>query len=96
MFTKGAGQYWERRTAGARELTQTLLSDVCPTTTFSVFRLQSSPYHSKANMRAFKIQSIFGGALFPPHAIVSHSAVPKTGKVTKRFPAKNAPKAFKN
>lgn len=45
LFTKGAGQYWERGTAGACELTQTLLPDVGPATTLSVFLLPSSPYH---------------------------------------------------
>lgn len=46
VFTKGAGQYWERGTAGAGgELTQTLLSNVGQATTLSVFLLPSSPYH---------------------------------------------------
>lgn len=33
VLTKGAGQYWESGTAGAHELTQTLLSHVGPATT---------------------------------------------------------------
>lgn len=33
VFTTGAGQYWERGTAGARELTQILLSHVGAATT---------------------------------------------------------------
>lgn len=45
VFTKGAGQYWERGTAGAHELTQTLLSDVDPATTLPIFLLPSSPKH---------------------------------------------------